>query len=344
VGRAELVHAFPEQMPTGVAVSDDGRVFVSYPRWGDGGSFTVAELRDGVEVPYPDAAVNALDLERPGECLVSVHRLEIDPVGRLWLVDTGSVELGETLPGAPKLVCVDIARDEIVATILLPRELAPPGSYLNDVRFDLRRGDAGIAFISDSGYYGFIVVDLASGRSWRKLTGHPTVRPVDDFVAFVEGRPLEMPFKPGLDGIAPSQDGRRLLYTAICSRRLFSVSLTALADEAAADEDVAATIRDAGEKGASDAITSDTQGRVYTSNYEHGSIVCAGPGGPWETIVHQPGMLFVDSLCLAADGHLYFTVNQLHRHPYFQDGEDLRERPYALLRTPVDAAPVRLAP
>ena len=41
-GSAELVHAFDVQMPTGVTVADDGRIFVCYPRWGDPVEFTVA--------------------------------------------------------------------------------------------------------------------------------------------------------------------------------------------------------------------------------------------------------------------------------------------------------------
>lgn len=45
---------------------------------------------------------------------------------------------------------------------------------------------------------------------------------------------------------------------------------------------------------------------------------------------------------LAHDGHLYFTVNQLYRQPAMNDGEDLRERPYALMRVRVDAEPVLL--
>ena len=31
----EVVFEFHDQMPTGVTVADDGRIFVCYPRWGD---------------------------------------------------------------------------------------------------------------------------------------------------------------------------------------------------------------------------------------------------------------------------------------------------------------------
>jgi sugar lactone lactonase YvrE len=344
VGSAELVHAFPVQMPTGVTVADDGRTFVCYPRWGDPVDFTVAELRDGGECAYPSAELNVLDKERPGDCLVSVQSVVVDPSGRLWLLDTGATEFGPTIPHGPKLVCVDPASDEVVQTIRFSSDVALKTTYLNDIRFDLRRGDAGMAFITDSGVglgpTGLIVVDLASGRSWRKLTGHPAMLPVDGFVAIIEGRPL--PLGIGVDGIAISADGDRLFVCPLASRRLLSVSVDALADEDAGDDEVAATLEDHGEKGASDGLESDADGRVYASNYEHGAILVRQPGGEWETLVHREDLLFVDTLAVAADGHIYYTVNQVHRQPAFQAGNDLRERPYALMRTPIQGAPVRL--
>jgi sugar lactone lactonase YvrE len=345
VGSAELVHAFPNQMPTGVTVADDGRIFVSYPRWGDPVDFTVAELRDGDEVAYPAADFNVFDEQRPADCLVSVQSVVVDPDGRLWLLDTGSIEFGPTIPGGPKLVCVDPEADRVVETIRFPPDVALATTYLNDIRFDMRRGEAGMAFITDSGTgagpNGLIVVDLASGRSWRKLTGHPTMRPVDGFVAVIEGRPMAG-LAIGADGIAISADGERLYVCPLSSRRLHSVSVEALADEEAGDEAVAATLQDHGEKGASDGLESDADGRLYASNYEQGAILVRQPGGQWEALVHRADLVFVDTLSVAADGHIYYTVNQVHRQPLLQGGNDLRQRPYALLRTPIEGAPVRL--
>ncbi|WP_196807442.1 L-dopachrome tautomerase-related protein [Candidatus Solirubrobacter pratensis] len=327
-----------------MTVADDGRLFVCYPRWGDPVDFTVAELRDGGERAYPSAELNGLDKERPGDCLVSVQSVVVDPSGRLWLLDTGATEFGPAIPHGPKLVCVDPASDEVVQTIRFSSDVALETTYLNDIRFDLRRGDAGMAFITDSGVglgpTGLIVVDLASGRSWRKLTGHPAMLPVDGFLAIIEGRPL--PLGIGVDGIAISADGDRLFVCPLASRRLLSVSVDALANEDADDDEVAATLEDHGEKGASDGLESDADGRVYASNYEHGAILVRQPGGEWETLVHREDLLFVDTLAVAADGHIYYTVNQVHRQPAFQGGNDLRERPYALMRTPIQGAPVRL--
>jgi sugar lactone lactonase YvrE len=346
VGSAELVHAFRDQMPTGVTVADDGRIFVCYPRWGDRVEFTVAEVRDGEEVAYPDGPFNVFDERRPADCLVSVQSVVVDPAGRLWLLDTGSTEFGPTIADGPKLVCVDLGSDAVIQTIRFASDVVLDTTYLNDIRFDLRRGEAGAAFITDSsltGPSGIIVVDLASGRAWRTLHDHPSTRAVDGFMAIIEGRPLAG-LSVSADGIAISADGERLYYCPLSSRRLYSASVEALYDEQAGDDAVAATVEDHGEKGASDGLESDADGRIYASNYEQGAILVRQPGGQWDALVHRTDLVFVDTLSVAADGHIYYTVNQVHRQPAFQGGTDRRERPYALMRTPIDAGPVRLRP
>ncbi len=68
----------------------------------------MAELRDGQEVPYANAEANVYDDGRAGDCLVCVQSIVVDPAGRVWLLDTGTIELSPTLPGGRKLVCVDL--------------------------------------------------------------------------------------------------------------------------------------------------------------------------------------------------------------------------------------------
>ena len=43
-GNLELVYAFYGAMPTGVTVSETGRIFICFPKWGDDVKFTVAEI------------------------------------------------------------------------------------------------------------------------------------------------------------------------------------------------------------------------------------------------------------------------------------------------------------
>ena len=151
------------------------------------------------------------------------------------------------------------------------------------------------------------------------------------------------PLKLGSDGIATSADGERLFYCPLAGRRLYSVGVDALANEQLSDEQVAETVVDEGDKGGgSDGLESDAENRVYLTNYEHNVILRRSPDGMYETIVHDPRVLWPDTMSVAGDGYLYFIANQLHRQPQYQQGKDLREKPYSLFRTRIDAEPVLL--
>lgn len=355
-GDLEVVATFTGPMPTGVTVSHTGRIFVNFPKWGDEVTATVAELRDGRAQPYPDQTWNSPAGNDDPEAFVSVQSVVVDPADRLWVLDTGSPMCQPTRTGGPKLVCVDLGTDTVTQRIVLPCEVALPSTYLNDIRFDLRRGVAGIAFITDSastGPNGIIVVDLASGEAWRRLHDHPSTKAesLDDCRPLVEGRPFLLrpadgpatPVSMGSDGIAISADGSRLYYCPLASRRLYSVSVDALVDRSRDDAAVAATVTDEGDKGtASDGLESDDAGRIYLTGYEQNAILRRHPDGGYETIAHDPRLLWPDTMSIATDGYLYVTANQLHRQPTYQGGVDRRHQPYLLLRIRIGAGPVLL--
>ena len=356
LGTLETVAHFDGAMLTGVTVSHQGRIFVNFPKWGDEVAFTVAEIREGRPVAYPDEAINRTDPNDLAGTLVSVQSVVVDPADRLWILDTGSPMFQPTQYGGPKLVCVDLASDRVIKTILFPQDVALPTTYLNDVRFDLRRGTEGMAFITDSsdqGANGIIVVDLASGESWRKLHDHPSTKAeaLSSFRPIVEGRPLlerqpdgkTKPIKMGSDGIAISADGSRLYYCPLASRRLYSVAIDALVDRSIDESAVAATVIDEGDRGgASDGLETDAAGYIYSTNYEHNAVLRRRSDEEWETVVHDPRLLWPDTMSVAADGYLYVTANQLHRQAKYQKGKDLRQKPYTLFRVRIDAQPVLL--
>jgi sugar lactone lactonase YvrE len=227
-------------------------------------------------------------------------------------------------------------------------------SYLNDIRFDLRRGTGGIAYITDSSmnpdHAGLVVVDLGTGQSWRRLTGHDSVRGERTFVAMLDGKPVllhrkgEMPKEAtvGADGIAISADGNRLFYCPLSSRKIYSVSTEALANRQLSDADVARTVQEEKREFASDGLESDAEGRLYLTDWEHNAIEIRTAPNHFETLVSDPRMVWPDTLSLADDGYLYFTANQLNRTPTFNGGEDRRQMPFYLFRIRVDAKPVRL--
>jgi sugar lactone lactonase YvrE len=270
----------------------------------------------------------------------------------MWVLDTAAPGFAAPQPGGAKLVAIDLASDRVVKTVVLAADVVTSATYLNDVRFDFRIGDEGVAYITDASVRsgsGIIVVDLASGRAQRRLAGHPSVLPEPAFRATVEGETLmrrpasgePSPWQVAADGIALSPDGQTLYFSPLSSRHLFSVSTRLLRDPGTSAADLAAAVIDLGEKGASDGLEADASGAVYAGDYEHNSIRKRHPDGRWQTLAHDPRILWPDSLAIGADGYLYFTANQLHRQAAFHGGRDLRRKPYSLFRIKIDAAPIR---
>jgi sugar lactone lactonase YvrE len=353
IGKIESVFEFHDDMPTGVSVASDGRIFINFPRWGDDVPFTVGEIRNGKVVAYPDAAINRFDPKRPGETLGSVQSIVVDGANRLWILDTAAPKFSTPVAGGAKLVAVDLGTNKVVKTIVLSADTVLPTTYINDVRFDLRKGKAGMAYITDSSVSGpgaIIVVDLATGDSWRKLSGDPSTSPDPAFIPVVEGERLAVrekgkapaPFNVASDGIALSADGETLYFCPLSSRHLYSVPTALLLDRNSSKEVVAKAVVDLGEKGSSDGLESDDKGRVYAGDYERNSIRQRQTNGEWVTIAHDPRILWPDTLSVAKDGYLYFTSNQLHRQAQFHEGKDERVKPYSLFRIKIDAGPVVL--
>lgn len=354
VGNLELVAEFNNPMQTGVTVSRSGRVFINMPRWFDPTPFTVGELKQGRLAAYPDANVNRYDETAYADTFVSVQSVVVDPQDRLWVLDTGSVAMGPVRPGGPKLVSIDLGTNRIMQKIQFPSDVVLPTTYLNDVRFDLRRGQGGVAYITDSasmGPAGLIVVDLATGNSWRRLSGHPSVMAQPNLTPIVEGQPLMMrepgtspkPLTMGSDGIAISNDGKTIYYRPLVSHHLYSVSAGALADRNRSEQEVESTVQDLGDIGyASDGLESDNQGNIYLTDYDHQAVHRRDANGTDHVLVQDARLIWPDTLSVAQDGYLYISINQLDRAPRFQSGQDLRRPPYALFRTKIDGGPVQL--
>lgn len=351
--RVEQVAIFNGAMLTGVTVSHTGRIFVNFPHWGDQVPFTVAEIKNGRAVAYPNAQINKINKAHPEACLYSVQSVVVDPKDRLWALDTGSVKLGPNVPKGPKLVCMDLRTNKVTRTIFFPRSVVPAGTYLNDVRFDLRRGKGGMAYITDSGAKapnGIIIVDLATGQSFRRLGNHPSVKADTRLTMIVEGQPLLerkhglSPQKPklGSDGIALSADGKTLYYCPLISRHLYSVDVDTMLDRTKSETEVDQTVKDLGVKGASDGLEMDAQGRLYATDYEHARVLVGQPGGPYKTLAQVPRIYWMDTMSVADNGYLYFTANELQRQPSYHNGKDLRVKPYRLYRVKVGAKPVSL--
>ena len=159
----------------GVAVSQDGRIFVSMPRWTSDDTISVGEiLADGSIRAFPGGDWNTWHPERspesPGSRFVSVNAAFTDSAGDLWVVDLGTLGFGAdatVVPDGPKLVQFDPVARNVRQVYGLGEEIAPQGSYLNDVRVGRHH-----AYLTELGKGAIIVIELRSGAARRVLEGH----------------------------------------------------------------------------------------------------------------------------------------------------------------------------
>lgn len=310
---------------TGVAVSRSGRVFVNYPRWSASLAVSVAELsKEGTATPYPPGWNGWKPGEPVERKLVCVQSVVVDAEDALWLVDTGT-NLGEgLLPGASRLLRVDLRRDEVARVYPLAPPVAGPRSYLNDVRVDVARRTA---YLTDSGEGAIVVVDLASGKARRLLHGHPSTQ-AEQTALVVEGRPWLMGGQtPQIhsDGLALSPGGAFLYYQALSGRTLYRIPTEALRDETLGDEALASRVEAVGRTGAADGIEFDRDGFLYLTAPEHDAVHRLTPEGKLQSVARDPLLAWPDSLAWGPGGELYVTTSQIHRGPN-------PPQPYRLLR------------
>lgn len=272
-GKLELVYEFYGTMPTGVSVSETGRIFICFPKWGDDVKFTVAEIVEDKLQPYPNLQTNLVNPENITMTFISVQSVVADGRGTLWILDTAAPNFSEPIKGGAKLVAVDLITNTIRRVYTFTEDVVLPTTYLNDVRFDFRVGNAGYAYITDSSSKGpgaIIVVDLENGNAFRRLNGANSTSP-SLFLPKVEGKILmnrnkdgsTSPFRLASDSLAISPDGKILFFAALTSRHLFSISTEALRDRNIPNMDLPYHVEYWGEKGASDGMITDAKGAVY---------------------------------------------------------------------------------
>ncbi|KAI0023458.1 major royal jelly protein-domain-containing protein [Xylariomycetidae sp. FL0641] len=287
--------------------------------------------------------------------LIGVQSVVIDAKDRLWILDTGRALTpdGVLVPathGGPKLIGVDLGTDEVFQTIIFPPTVAYGDSYLNDVRLDLRghltAAGRGVAYITDSsasGHNAIVVVDLGTGESWRHLGLTRAVRAEPQFLPFVWGQPVYYApaagapwtgYPIGSDGIALAADGDTLFWCPLASRYLYSAPTARLRARDAASELLAQqSVANHGQKGVSDGLETDSNGLVFLGDAESNAINVFHPAnGTTLPFVRDPRINWVDTMSVATDGYLYFTVNQLVFSSSNYPGTDRRVRPFALFR------------
>ena len=326
-GPASLQHVagFSHQV-TGIAVTETGRIFVNFPRWSEDAPVSLAELTsDGKLHPYPDADWNkyrnAAPLD-PSSHFVCVQAETADGHGSLWVIDPAAPNTEFIVPNGPKLVKVDLATNKVARTYAFGTDVAPQGSYLNDVRLS---PDGKFAYITDSGATGaLVVVDLASGKGRRVLDGDVSTQVDKSVKVRVEGKELHQSDGRGVqfaaDSISLSPKGDYLYWQPLTGKTLYRVATSALTDTAVSPADLSAKVEKVADSEPNDGLWQDATGRLFFTAIQESAIKTMEPGGQRTTLVQDPRLRWPDTFAQGSDGTLYVTNSDITDSPRFHNG------------------------
>ncbi|WP_434051273.1 MAG: L-dopachrome tautomerase-related protein [Roseibium sp.] len=322
---------FDKSMPPGnLAIGPDGRMFMSVHEFYGPELRVVEVMKDGSTKPYPSEAW-ARAPQEDGDGLKGVLGLRADRDGILWMLDGQ----GENQTG--RVVGWNTKTEQLHAIHYIGAPVARPTSFLNDLAVDR---DHEAIYISDTGdgvNSALIVVDLETGRSRRVLEGSQFTTP-EDTPMVIDGREILLggnPAKIGVNPITVDPTNTWVYFAPMTASAMYRVRTADLLNEDLADEDLAERVERYGDKPISDGSTVDTGGNVYITAMTDNAIGVTRPDGSYEVLLQSDEDLpWPDGFSIGADGYVYATINELHRSPVLNGGEDASLGTYKIVRFP----------
>jgi sugar lactone lactonase YvrE len=318
---------------TGVAVSAKGRLFVTYPRWSNIYKYGVVEVVHGKAVPYPDAATNNWAPGQDGmNKWICVQTAYVDDQDKLYIVDPAAPKLGKVYNNSAKVVKFDLATNKIEKTYRFPGTIDNQ-SYLNDIRVDSKRQ---MAYLTNSGTGGIVVLDLKTGQSRQVLQAHKSTHPDPNVKFIIDGRELKKQGQPVAfqsDGIALSPDRAYLYYKTITDKKLFRIPTDALNNPALSGQQLAGQVQDLGVICNTDGMEFDNKGNLYLGDPVTYSMVQVTPDLKPHTWIKDSKLIWPDTYSISKDGFIFITTSQIQKQPDYNNGVDKRTSPYMVFKT-----------
>lgn len=318
------IAATSEEPIGNAAVSADGRLFFTIHPESRPENNKLLEWVEGQAVPYPNATAQA---ELP-----PMLGLAIDLQNRLWAIAPGDYGIS----GA-RLLAFDLNTNELVHDYQFSSEVAPIGSFLQDLQVD-STGET--VYIADVSFFrkdpGLVVYDVTQETAWRVLEDHPSVYPQD----WIIRNPIkEMVFfggiialKPGIDGIALDKNDEWLYYAAMTHDGLYRIHTENLKNRTLSATEMAAKVEYFSPKPLNDGLSIDLEGNIYITDVEHEGVAVVNQARQLETLLRDERIRWADALTFGPDGWLYVADSVIPEQMLQSKANMAAAAPYYIFR------------
>ena len=328
MAESALEEVLSYRLPIGnVAVSRSGRVFYTvHPEARPKGN-KLLEFVDGASVPFPDGASQ-------GKLFDTVLGVVIDRFDRLWTIDHGNHGLHTA-----RLLAFDINTGGLLHDQAFDREIAPRGSFLQDIQVST---DGRTVVIADASFWrkrpALIVYDIGTATAKRILESHPSVS-AENYL--IRNRNRTMSFMGGIFSLRGGVDGialgdQWLYFGALSGSSLYRVRLDDIRDSSIPNTQIAARVERVSDKPLSDGFSIDNDGRVYITDVEHNAIFRLDQGSQLRTLLRSDRVRWPDALSFGPDGWLYIADRALGDVVLKSKDHIKRKGPYKIFRVQLD--------
>lgn len=320
----EEVLQYPEPIGN-VAVGADGRLFFTvHPESRPQGN-KLLEWAAGAAVPYPSGTVQP-------HLFDTVLGIAIDRQNRLWTIDSGNHGFR-----VARLIAFDLATGNIVHDHEFRPEIAPAGSFLQDLQVS---ADGTTVFIADASIWrqspAIVVYDVETRSARRVLEAHTAVE-AQDYLIRTPGRDMTfagglVDLKVGVDGIALDTDNQWLYVAAMSNSDLYRVRVRDLLNPTLPARQLENEVEHYSNKPLSDGLSADLAGNVYITDVEHGGVMRVTPDRQLETVIRSPIIRWADALSFGPDGWLYLADSALPAQVFKSTAHIDAQGPYFIFR------------
>ena len=236
------------------------------------------------------------------------------------MIDPAAPATGFIVPGGPKLVEIDLKTDKVIQNYRFGGDVAPQGSYLNDVRLS---PDGRWVYMTDSGAQGALVVlDTQTGKARRVLDGAAPTQVDKDVKVAIEGKAIHTADGRGVefaaDSISLDPKGEYLYFQPVTAKTLYRISTAALQDASLTPDQMSAKVETVSASEPNDGLWQDATGKLYFTSVQKDAIETQAPGAKGrELLVKDPRLVWPDTFAEGPKATLYVTNSAIQNSPRY---------------------------